>query len=456
MNYLMDQINELVLSLNSVLWGPFCLIPILVGAGIYFTLRLKFVQIKRFAQALRFGFGDMSLQGEKAGKEGMSSFQSLTTAVAAQVGTGNLAGAATAIACGGPGAIFWMWIAAFFGMATIFAEAVLAQLYKTKDDTGHTVGGPAYYISKGLGSKGLAMFFAVTIILALGFIGNMVQANSIADSFYTAFGLPPLLVGIVVAGFTGFIFLGGVSRLAYTTEKMVPLMAVLYVIGSLIIIITHLDNFFPALKMIFWGAFNPEAATGGVIGASIKEAMRYGVARGLFSNEAGMGSTPHAHAIAKVKYPAQQGLVAIIGVFFDTFIVLNMTAFVIIMTGAIGTDPNAVPEGIALTQKAFTLGFGSLGNTFVAICLFFFAGSTILGWSFFGEQNIKFLFGSKAVRPYKIIVIVFLILGSVLKVNLVWNLADLFNGIMVLPNIIALFALGKLVSKALDDYNREN
>ncbi len=455
MNQIMDQLNALVSSLNDILWGPFCLIPILVGAGIYFTLKLRFVQVKRFAKAMRYGFGDMSLQGEKAGKDGMSSFQSLTTAVAAQVGTGNMAGAATAIACGGPGAIFWMWIAAFFGMATIFVEAVLAQIYKTKDDRGHSVGGPAYYISKGLGSKALAGFFAVAIILALGFIGNMVQANSIADSFYTAFGVPPLAIGLFVAAFVGFIFLGGVSRLAYTTEKMVPLMALLYVIGSLVVMIIHIDQLVPAFKMIFIGAFDPMAATGGVIGASVKEAMRYGVARGLFSNEAGMGSTPHAHAIAKVKYPAQQGLVAIIGVFFDTFVVLNMTAFVILMTGSLGSDPNAVPQGIALTQKAFTIGLGPLGSSFVAVCLFFFAGSTILSWSFFGEQNIKYLFGTKAVRPYKIIVIAFLVMGSVLKVDLVWNLADFFNGIMVLPNIIALFALGKFVTMAYEEFNRD-
>lgn len=455
MNQIMDQLNALVSSLNDILWGPFCLIPILVGAGIYFTLKLRFVQVKRFAKAMRYGFGDMSLQGEKAGKDGMSSFQSLTTAVAAQVGTGNMAGAATAIACGGPGAIFWMWIAAFFGMATIFVEAVLAQIYKTKDDRGHSVGGPAYYISKGLGSKALAGFFAVAIILALGFIGNMVQANSIADSFYTAFGVPPLAIGLFVAAFVGFIFLGGVSRLAYTTEKMVPLMALLYVIGSLVVMIIHIDQLVPAFKMIFIGAFDPMAATGGVIGASVKEAMRYGVARGLFSNEAGMGSTPHAHAIAKVKYPAQQGLVAIIGVFFDTFVVLNMTAFVILMTGSLGSDPNAVPQGIALTQKAFTIGLGPLGSSFVAVCLFFFAGSTILSWSFFGEQNIKYLFGTKAVRPYKIIVLAFLVMGSVLKVDLVWNLADFFNGIMVLPNIIALFALGKFVTMAYEEFNRD-
>ena len=234
----------------------------------------------------------------------MSSFQSLATAIAAQVGTGNLAGAATAIACGGPGAIFWMWIAAFFGMATIFAEAVLAQIYKTKDEIGQVVGGPAYYISKGLGSKKLAAFFSVTIILALGFIGNMVQANSIADSFYTAFNIPPIFIGIVVAAFAFFIFIGGVTRLAYTTEKMVPFMALLYVVGSLIVIFMHIDQFIPAMKMIFVGAFDPSAVAGGVFGATIKEAMRYGVARGLFSNEAGMGSTPHAHAIARVETPS--------------------------------------------------------------------------------------------------------------------------------------------------------
>ncbi len=453
MNQLMDQLNQIVLSINSVLWGTYCLIPILVGAGIYFTFKLKFVQIRRFGRAIKYGFGNVTLKGEKAGKEGMSSFQSLATAIAAQVGTGNLAGAATAIACGGPGAIFWMWIAAFFGMATIFAEAVLAQIYKTKDEIGQVVGGPAYYISKGLGSKKLAAFFSITIILALGFIGNMVQANSIADSFYTAFNIPPLLVGIVVAAFAFFIFIGGVTRLAYTTEKMVPFMALLYVVGSLIVIIMNIDQFIPAMKMIFIGAFDPSAVAGGVFGASIKEAMRYGVARGLFSNEAGMGSTPHAHAIAKVKHPAQQGFVAILGVFFDTFIVLNMTALVIIMTGAFGTDPNAIPEGIALTQKAFSLAFGSFGGIFVAVCLFFFAGSTILGWSFFGEQNIKYLLGIRAVRLYRFTVIFFLILGSYLKVDLVWNLADTFNGIMVLPNIIALFALGKVVSKALDEYH---
>jgi len=444
----MEQFTQVVVNINSTLWGVYCLIPLLVGVGVYFTFRLKFVQVRHFALSVRYTFGNLSLHGEKAGKEGMSSFQSLATAIAAQVGTGNLAGAATAIAMGGPGAIFWMWIAAFFGMATIFVEAVLAQLYKGKDDRGNAVGGPAYYISKGLGSKTLAAFFSVSIIIALGFIGNMVQANSIAGAFETAFGIPALYIGIIVALLVAFIFLGGVGRIASTTEKMVPLMALLYILGCLFVVVTNLDQLGSAFKMVFVGAFDPAAATGGVVGASIKEAMRYGVARGLFSNEAGMGSTPHAHAIAKVKHPAQQGLVAIMGVFVDTFIILNMTAFVIFVTGAI----DGSTTGIALTQKAFTVGIGGYGNMFVAICLFFFATSTIISWGFFGEQNIKFLMGTKAVTPYRVIVVLFLVLGSVLQVNLVWELADMFNGLMVIPNLIAIIALVKMVSKALENF----
>lgn len=451
----MEELTQLVSNINGVLWGVYGLIPLLVGAGIYFTFKLKFVQLRRFGRAIKYTFRGVSFSGEKAGKEGMSSFQSLATAIAAQVGTGNLAGAATAIAMGGPGAIFWMWIAAFFGMATIFVEAVLAQLYKSTDDTGAVIGGPAYYISKGLGSKALAGFFAVAIIVALGFIGNMVQANSIADAFSSTLGVPPLVVGVCVASFAAIVFIGGVSRIASTTEKLVPLMALLYLAGGFYVLLTNLDMILPAFKMIFVGAFDPAAATGGVVGAGIKEAMRYGVARGLFSNEAGMGSTPHAHAIAKVKHPAQQGFVAIMGVFVDTFVVLNMTAFVIFVTGAIGTDPNAIPTGIALTQKAFVLGLGEHGAMFVAVCLLFFAFSTIVGWCFFAEQNVKYLFGTKAVRYYRIMVIHFLVLGSVLKVNLVWELADLFNGLMVLPNLIALVALYKMVGVALKDYEEQ-
>ena len=382
----------------------------------------------------------------------MSSFQAFATAIAAQVGTGNLAGAATAIALGGPGAIFWMWLAAFCGMATIFAEAVLAQTFKTKDpETGSVVGGPAFYIEKGLGSKKLAIFFSVALIIALGFIGNMVQSNSIADAFHNAFGINKLITGVVIAGIGGFVFFGGLGRIASLTEKLVPIMATFYLLGGLYILVTHADQLIPAFKMIFVGAFNPSAATGGLIGAGVKEAMRYGVARGLFSNEAGMGSTPHAHAVAKVNHPAEQGCVAIASVFVDTFLVLNMTAFVIFVTGAI----DGQTSGITLTQKAFTIGLGSWGLPFIAVCMFFFAFSTVIGWYFFGEQNIKYLFGQKGLTPYRVLVMCFVVLGSALKLDLVWELADFFNGIMVFPNLLALIGLSKIVSKALDDFDEK-
>ena len=450
----MDALTQVVKDINSVLWGMYCLIPLLVGTGIYFTCKLKFVQLRRMGEICRQAFGGMTLFGEKAGKHGMSSFQSLATAIATQVGTGNLAGAATAIALGGPGAIFWMWIAAFFGMATIFAEAVLAQLHRKKTENGRILGGPAYYISQGLGSKWLAGFFAIAIIVALGFIGNMVQANSIADAFVVAFDVPTWATGILLAVLGGLVFSGDTSRIAATTEKMVPIMAALYVLGGLWILISHIGEIPHAFRMVFVGAFDPAAATGGIIGAGIKEAMRYGVARGLFSNEAGMGSTPHAHAVARVKYPAQQGFVAIMGVFIDTFVVLNMTAFVIFVTGVL----DGQTTGIALTQQAFAQGFGShaVGYGFVAICLFFFAFSTVIGWYFFAEQNVRYFFGKKGIPEFRVFVMGFIMLGSFLKVDLVWELADMFNGLMVLPNLVALWGLSKLVSKALDGYESKD
>lgn len=444
----MDALTQLVQSVNSLLWGMYCLIPLLVGTGIYLTIKLRFIQIRRFGDAFRQVFGGFTLFGSHAGKHGMSSFQSLATAISAQVGTGNLAGVATAIAMGGPGAVFWMWLAAFFGMATIFAEAVLGQLYRTRDAHGQIMGGPAFYISRGMKNKPLAAFFAFTIIIALGFIGNMVQANSIADSIYTAFSVPQWTTGIFVFMIAGFIFIGGVRRIASFAEKMVPFMALIYAVGAFTIIFANCDMILPAFKSIFVGAFDPTAATGGIIGASIKEAIRYGVARGLFSNEAGMGSTPHAHALANVEHPCQQGLVAYVGLFFDTFIVLNLTALVILVTGSV----DGSTTGIALTQKAFTSGLGAIGPSFVALCLFFFAFTTIVGWYFFGEQNVKYLFGLRWVPSYRVLVLCFLMLGSFLHVGLVWELADFFNGIMVIPNVLALLALSGLVAKALKDY----
>lgn len=444
----MDSLTQIVININSILWGPWCLIPVLVGAGIFFTFKLRFVQIRQFGRAFKHVFGGLTFNGEKAGNHGMTSFQSLATAIAAQVGTGNLAGVATAMAMGGPGAIFWMWLAAFFGMATIFSEAILAQLYRSKDEEGRITGGPAFYIKHGFGSKPMAALFSVLIIIALGFIGNMVQANSISTAFSSAFDIPTEISGLLLILLAGFIFIGGIKRIAGFAEKMVPLMATVYVLGAVYIMCLYAGDIIPTFKAIFVGAFDPSAATGGVIGATVKEAIRYGVARGLFSNEAGMGSTPHAHAIARVKHPVEQGLAAVVGLFIDTFIVLTATALVIMVTESL----DGHTTGIMLTQNAFVKGMGPAGAGFVAVCLFFAAFTTIVGWYFFAVQNVKYLFGYKFINVFSVIVLAFLMTGSMLKVELVWELADMFNGLMVIPNIIAVVGLYKLVTKALNDY----
>ncbi len=440
-----------VQEVNRVLWG-YLLIFLLCGTGLFLTFKLRFVQIRLFGRAFRKAFGELNLFGQRAGREGMSSYQALATAIAAQVGTGNLAGAATAIAMGGPGAIFWMYLAAFFGMATNLAEATLGQLYKTQDDRGNVTGGPAYYISQGLRMPRMAAFFSIAIIAALGFMGNMVQSNSIADAFKTAFNVPPLVTGLALGAVGAFVFIGGIGRIAAVTEKMVPLMAGIYILGSLYIIVTYIPQLPHVIWSILLGAFDPMAATGGVVGATIREAARYGIARGLFSNEAGMGSTPHAHAVAKVSHPAEQGLMGIVGVFIDTFVVLNMTALAILCTGVL----DGKTTGIALTQRAFTAAMGPMGNAFVATCLLFFAFSTIVGWYFFGEANVKYLLGTRGLTPYKLAVVGFIILGSTLKVDLAWELADTFNGLMVLPNLLALIMLAPQVIKALKDFETQD
>ena len=422
--------QEIVTKVNEFLWGNF-LIILLMGTGVYFTLKLNFIQIRKFGEGLKQVTGSVNLNGKKADKNGMSSFQALATAVAAQVGTGNLAGAATAIASGGPGAIFWMWISAFFGMATVYVEAILGQVFKRRVD-GHITGGPAYYIENSLKnrwlSKGLAIFFSVACILALGLMGNAVQANSISVAFNNAFGVSPLFVGVIISILAGFVFFGGIKRIASVTEKIVPIMAGLYILACIIIIFLNYKEIIPAIISIFYSAFNPEAALGGAMGISVKKAIRYGVARGLFSNEAGMGSTPHAHAIAKVEHCGEQGIVAMITVFIDTFVVLTGTALVILTSGV------KEGEGIILTQNAFINTLGSFGDSFIAICLFFFAFSTIVGWYFFGEANIRYLFKNNiSINIYRVVVMLMIIVGSTLKVSLVWEMADMFNGMMVLP-----------------------
>ena len=448
-------LTNIVTAVNDVLWNKYLvLLFLLLGSGIYFTIRTGFVQVRKFGEGMRLVFGNISLKGKEAGKDGMSSFQALATAIAAQVGTGNIAGCASALVSGGPGAVFWMWVSAFFGMATIYGEAVLAQKYKEVSEDGAVSGGPIYYIKaafKGKLGTFMAGFFAVAIILALGFMGNMVQSNSIGDAFYTAFGVPKIAAGIVVAAVSAFIFLGGVKRIAAITEKLVPIMAIFYICGALIAIGMNAQNILPALQSIFVGAFTPQAVMGGAIGISIKEAVRFGVARGLFSNEAGMGSTPHAHAMAKVEKPQDQGAVAMVGVFIDTFIVLTLTALVILTSGMLGTTgaDGQMLTATALAQAAFNNSFGSFGNAFVAICLLFFAFSTIVGWYFFGESNVNALFkgSKKATFLYGVIALVFIVVGSFQKVTLVWDMSDMFNGLMVIPNLLAVLALSGIVAK---------
>ncbi len=461
----MDISLQFVKNINKLLWDNL-LIFLLVGTGIYFTIRLSGIQFRRLKTGLGLLFSGLGKSRQK--KEGkadkktgsISSFQALTTAIAAQVGTGNIAGAATALVAGGPGAIFWMWLSALFGMATIFAEAVLSQTTRFSRK-GHILGGPHYYIRaifKGKFGRFLAGFFSVAIILALGFTGNMVQSNSISAAFSVAFGLPPLAIGIAMAAVASFIFIGGLKRIAAMTEKVVPFMALLYILGSLFVIFSNGNRIGTAFYQIFAGAFAPQAVLGSVAGITIKQAVRYGVARGLFSNEAGMGSTPHAHATADVKHPAEQGIIAMVGVFIDTFIILTLTALVILTSGILDSifqlPASGRPTGVALAQTAYESAMGPVGAIFIAICILFFGFTTIVSWYYFGEVNFRTLFGDKFVPLYSIIVLGFIIAGSILKVELVWELSDTLNGLMVLPNLIALIAGAGLVKKILQEHDK--
>ena len=451
-----EAILNVVVTINSYL-SNYVLIILLLGMGIWFTVRTKFIQFRCFGEGWRRLFGDFSLRGGNQGGA-MTSFQALATAVAAQVGTGNVVGACGAIIIGGPGAIFWMWVIALLGMATNYAEAVMAQKTRVVDADGTVHGGPVYYITtafKGKGGKFLAGFFAVAIILALGFMGCMVQSNSIAETMNNAFGLPTWLVGIVVVVLAGVIFLGGVSRLAAVTEKIVPIMAVLYVLGSIVVLVMNAQNLPATFALIFECAFNPDATVGGAT-FGIIAAISQGAKRGLFSNEAGMGSTPHAHALAEVKNPHEQGVVAMIGVFVDTIIVVTMTALVVLSVMYVGDGMLATGDYATLTAETITktniaqMAFGQFfgagpGAWFVAICLLFFAFSTILSWNLFAKLNVEWLFGKKAVIPFTVIALAFIFMGSLLSNDLVWELADMFNQLMVIPNAIALFALSGAV-----------
>ena len=472
-----DKLNEIVTTINDYT-ADYILVILLIAVGLYFTIRTRFVQVRCFGEGMKRMFGNFSVKGGKH-KGGMSSFQALATAIAAQVGTGNIVGACGAILIGGPGAIFWMWIIAFLGMATIYAEAVLAQKTRVVDEDGNVSGGPVYYIKalfKGTFGKFLAGFFAVAATLALGFMGVMVQSNSItgaisgvvenvggvanvtgntvigADFWYIG-----VIVGAVLAILAAIIFIGGSSRVASVTEKLVPAMAILYIVLCLAILVSRITSIPETFGMIFKYAFNPNALIGGGIGVALKKAISMGAKRGLFSNEAGMGSTPHAHAMAKVEHPHDQGVVAMIGVFIDTFVVLTLTALTVISSLYVGEnaplmlDPTGASAGLNnanMSQAAFGMLFGDgIGSTLVAVCLFFFAFSTIVSWGLFGKLSFQHLFGKKSVVVYSVISVGFVFLGACLKNDLVWNLTDMFNYIMVIPNAIAIVGLSSWVVK---------
>ncbi len=429
--------SDVLNTVSSVVWGPYCLIPLLAGAGVYLTLGLNAYPWR----ALPSGFVALWRgRHPQAGEAGtISPFQALMTALAATVGTGNIAGVATAIHFGGPGAVFWMWVIALFSMATKYAEAVLAVHYRETDSNGNHVGGPMYYIKNGLGEKWawLAAAFALFGMVAAFGIGNMVQANSVADVLHTHFSVPTFATGTAAAMLVGIVIIGGITRIATVAAALVPTMALLYFVMCLYIIVTHVAALPEAFSVIVNSAFNHDAA----VGVTLWVAIRWGFARGIFSNEAGLGSAAIAHAAARTNDPVRQGRVAMLGTFIDTLVICTMTALAIMVTGAwLGPE-----QGAALSAQAFRLGMGDTGPGFVGIALAVFAFTTIMGWSYYGERCASYLFGAGIIPFYRIIWILALFVGAVVKLELVWALADIFNGLMAIPNLIALIGLSPVV-----------
>ena len=441
----MDSIISAINTINGVVWGPPMLI-LLAGTGLFLTFGLKLIPQRK----LGYGF-KMLWNGRKSKEEGdISPFNALMTALSATVGTGNIAGVATAVFLGGPGALFWMWAIAVIGMATKFSEAVLAVHFREKDALGNHVGGPMYYIKNGLGEKWkwLGILFAIFGMLAGFGIGNTIQSNSVAGALESTFGVHPLVTGIIIAVLVALVLIGGIRRIGEVAGKLVPLMALFYVGGGLIILISHADKLPEAFGMIFYYAFNPIAATGGFAGAAVWAAMRFGIARGVFSNEAGLGSAPIAHAAAQTNNPIRQGTVAMLGTFIDTIIVCSITGLVIITSGAWTSGET----GAALTSLAFETGLPGFGNYVVAIALAIFAFTTILGWSFYGERCIEFLFGVKAIVPYRVVWIIAIPVGATINLGFIWLVADTLNAMMALPNLIALLLLSPVVFKLTREY----
>ncbi|MEW9097323.1 MAG: sodium:alanine symporter family protein [Clostridiaceae bacterium] len=446
----MENLIQIFNKIDSIVWGAPLLI-LLVGTGVYLTLRLKCIQITKLPLAFKYMFSKED--DDSKGEGDVTSFQALCTALAATIGTGNIVGVATAVKAGGPGAIFWMWIAAFFGMATKYAEGLLAVKYRVTDKNGQMAGGPMYYIERGLGNKFLAKMFAIFGIgVAFFGIGTFAQINAISDSLKDSYGVPVILTGIIITILVAMVTLGGIKNIAKVAEKIVPFMAVLYIVASLVILGLNVKVLPEAIKLIIVSAFTPTAAIGGFLGTTVKNAIQNGIARGVFSNESGLGSAPIAAAAAKTKSCVRQGLISMTGTFVDTIVICTMTGLTLVLTGAWKSDL----EGAAMTNWAFTNGISIpyLGKFIITIGLMFFAFTTILGWNYYGERCTEYLFGVKGIKPYRYIFIAIVAIGglSILKLDLIWIIADIVNGLMAIPNLIALIGLSGVVVSETKKY----
>ncbi|MDG3142518.1 sodium:alanine symporter family protein [Streptococcus suis] len=436
---------DLLSSIDGYVWGPPLLI-LLVGTGIFLTVRLGLLQIFKLPTAIKLIFAD-----DTSGDGDISSFAALATALAATVGTGNIVGVATAIKLGGPGALFWMWVAAFFGMATKYAEGLLAIKYRVTDEYGEKAGGPMYYITNGLGQqwKWLAILFSIFgAMVALFGSGTFTQVNSIADSLNNTLGLSPKLISPVLAVLVAIIIFGGIQSISKVAEKLVPFMAGIYILAAIVVIIFHADNLIPSLLLILKSAFTGQAALGGFSGAGFMLAIQSGIARGVFSNESGLGSAPIAAAAARTNEPVEQGLISMTGTFIDTIIICTLTGLAIIITNGWSTNLNGAP----LTQFAFAQVFGNVGEIALALSLVLFAFTTILGWSYYGERCFEFLFGSQSIIIYRIMYVIMIAIGGYISLETIWVLADIVNGLMAFPNLIALLGLSPIIIKETHRY----
>ena len=462
---LMTQISDHISSIVSFVWGPYFLIPLLVGTGIFITFRLKLIQVRGFIHAWQL----ISGKYDKSKDPGeITHFQALSTALAATIGTGNIVGVATAIALGGPGAVFWMWVTAVFGMSLKYSTCLLAVKYRKENDDGTISGGPMHFITIGLGKKWLGWMFAFFAMIASFGIGNMVQSNSVADALQNGFGANRAVTGIVIAILTGLVIIGGIKRIAKVAQRIVPFMTLVYISASVLILINYHSEIYNAFKLIFYYAFNPYAATGGFVGITITNAMRFGIGRGVFSNESGLGSAPMAHAAAKTAEPVREGLVAMLGPFIDTIVICTMTALVILVTGAWELPGETINErlsGAPLSVTAYSTAlpgmiiyikesaiFLDIGKYVVTFGLIFFAFSTILAWSYYGDRSTEFIFGSKSVIYYRIVYVMLIPVGAIMKLNLVWNISEFFNALMAIPNLIATILLSGVVARMTKEY----